>query len=55
MEHEIGGKAEDTDEEAGQNDEDGDVVEGEAEEPIEVPRPDPARNTPSAGYRRVPV
>jgi hypothetical protein len=49
MQHQIGGEAEASDEQTGQDDEDGDVVEGETEEPVEVPRLDPRWNATTDG------
>ena len=51
-EHEIRRELEDADQERRENDELRDVVEGEAEEPVEVPRPDPAREARASGRRR---
>jgi hypothetical protein len=48
-EHERGREAEDADEERGQDDELGDVVEREAEEPVDVPGCEPARRATTDG------
>src|SRR5207302_5019587 len=53
-EHEVGRKLEDADQEAREDDELGDVVEGEAQEPVEVPRGDPGLAALSALRRRRP-
>ena len=47
-----GRELEDTDQERREDDELRDVVEGEAEEAVQVPRPDPARVGPSEAGRR---
>src|SRR4029077_11598074 len=50
-ENEIGGKLEDADEKAGEDDELGEIVEGEPEERVPVTRREPAWKPPAGGHR----
>src|SRR5947208_6285634 len=54
LEHQVDGELEDAYQERREDDELRDVVEGETEEPVEVPRPDPARGARACGRRRSP-
>ena len=54
LQHQVGRELEDADQERRQDDELRDVVEGEAEEPVQVSRPDPGRSARASGRRRLP-